>query len=173
MPVMERILPERYQYLRTRVWSVCIGTGGLKDEDWQLMGRMDDLRDGRFGNIRPVDGGLARVENLKSLTELHITGKSADDTGVMHLAQSLTKLRRLYVVGAPVGDVGMEGLAKAASLVLLSLSSCEMGDKGLMALAEMRSLQELTLHKLSLVTDEGLARFKAARPDVKLRVLKD
>ncbi len=172
MPVVEHLLPERFQYLRTRVWSVCLGCRNLNSGDWDAMQQMEYLRDGRFGSL-PSAESLQRVESLHGLTELHIGGLNVNDELLLHLPETMPKLQRLYLSGKTFTDAGIAALAKSTSLQEFSLFNSDISDSALMSLAQAPSLKNLTLSQTRELTDEGINQFKAARPDVKLRKLAD
>jgi hypothetical protein len=169
MRVMEKLLPERFQYLRTRVWSVCITTKSLKDEDWNAMRKMEYLRDGRFGGLAEGDAVLRRIETLQKLTELNLGGKAINDDNMGHLVESMPQVQRLFLNGENLGDAGIARIAKLPALQWFSLYNSRISDQGLMSLAGVASLRELILYKTSELTEEGVKAFKAAREDVKVQ----
>lgn len=168
MPVVEHLLPQRYQYLRTRVWSVCLGCRNLNSGDWDAMQQMEYLREGRFGSL-PNAESLRRVEALHDLTELYIGGHNVNDELLVHIPQSMPKLKQLHLSGNTFTDAGIACLAKSKSLQDLSIFNSEISDAGLMSLVPTKSLKTLALTQNSELTNEGTKKFKAARPDVQVR----
>jgi hypothetical protein len=170
MPVVEHLLPEHFQYLRTRVWSVCLGCRNLNSGDWDAMQQMEYLREGRFGSL-PSAESLRRVEALHGLTELHIGGLNVNDELLLHLPQTMPRLQGLWLSGNTVTDAGIAALAKSKSLQELRLFNSNISDIGLMSLAQIPSLKSVAIGQKSEVTDEGIQLFNAVRPDVNVRKL--
>jgi hypothetical protein len=173
MPVVEHLLPNRWQYLRTRVWSVCIDSERMTDHDWRTVQQLEYLRDGRFGRVPSSDAALQSLESLKGLTLLSISGENITDKQFAQLVGSMPKLEILVLSGKNMNDAALATVAKSKSLKQLSLARCEVTDRGLMLLVQTPSLKRLTLWQPAEMTDEGINQFKAARPDVQVRHVMD
>ena len=166
MPVMERLLPQRWQYLRTRVWSVCLDSKKLTPEEWAMMERMEYLRDARLG--LPAGSDMQHLARLKGLSYLQINSKEINDANLANI-ESLSKLGSLSLTGGRMSDAGIAHLKKLPVLESLSLYNVELDDRGLMSLAQLAALRQLRLDHPPSITEEGIQQFKAARPDVVLR----
>lgn len=173
MPVVEHLLPQRWQYLRTRVWSVCVDSKSMTDQDWQAVQQLSHVRDGRFGRIPSSDAAIRCIDSLKDLTLLNIGGENINDQKLAQFIQSMPKLETLSLSCNNITDAGIAAIAKSKSLRRLTLYNCDISANGLMSLTELPSLRELFLGKTLGLSDEDINHFKAARPDVKVRKLTD
>jgi hypothetical protein len=167
MPVIEHLLPQRYQYLRTRVWSVCVDSEKFTNDDWDQLPRLPCLRDVRLGRVPPNPAVLRRMESLKELTHLSMTSKNINDDYISRLAAKMPKLRELGLLGGNISDRGIARLAALKDLQWLRISGPEISDASLLSLAQMPSLRQITLLSSTNLSDEAIAQFKARRPDVK------
>ncbi len=171
MPIIQHLLPERYQYLRTRVWSVCIGASTLTDEDWQSIRQMENLRDARLGNLPVGEKIVSHIEALHGLTFLQLSCRTISDDDIARIVAAMPKLQNLQLSWPEITEKGLIGIAKSKSLQVLTLLHGEITDQAMTSLAQMPSLQQLLLSAKVSVTDQAIARLKAARPDVKVKRL--
>src|SRR5262249_25584113 len=96
-----------------------------------------------LSNFLATDRLMSDVGRLRDLEELWISMPSGLDDRLGYLAE-LPKLRMLH------------------------LSSADVTDRGLERLIGLKSLRELRLTGCSDITLQGIQRFQAARPEVKV-----
>ena len=112
------------------------------------------------------DDDLKAIVALKSLQNLSINGTDVTDAGAATLAQSQS-LAELVLYDTKITDKGMAELAKLPKLRLLSLFRLPLTDATLVALEKAPELNQLWLGE-NKFTLAGIAKFKAARPKVKV-----
>jgi hypothetical protein len=113
-----------------------------------------------------TDDGLADVAVLKNVISLNLRDTQITSAGLVHL-KGLTKLRRLHLERTKVGDEGIANLVNLPDLEYLNLYATMITDKSLDQLAGLKNLKQLYVWQTD-VTDAGVARFKKARPKVKI-----
>lgn len=112
------------------------------------------------------DEGLASVAALKNIVALNLRDTKISSAGLVHL-KGLTKLRRLHLERTQIDDKGIPNLMTLQNLEYLNLYGTKITDKSLDQLRELKNLKQLYVWQTA-VTDAGTARFKKARPDMKL-----
>lgn len=119
------------------------------------------LADGKIGNdhLKPLKG-------LKFVYGLNVRGKDIDDNGLQLLAET-PSLVRLNVERTKVTDAGLKHLANLQNLEYLNVYGNEITDAGLDAVVPMKKLKKIFLWQTK-VTIDGVAKLKAARPDLKI-----
>jgi hypothetical protein len=113
------------------------------------------------GCWRVTDDGLAVLEDLPELTELHLCTQApygwnptVGDRGLAHVAR-LTKLETLSLAGSAVTDEGLKSLKDLKNLKSLDLGKTAITDAGLRTLKGLTQLQSVNLCG-TLVTKEGV-----------------
>ncbi|WP_020472736.1 serine/threonine-protein kinase [Zavarzinella formosa] len=117
-----------------------------------------------IGKNIPTPKSLAALARLP-FTYLYSTNAPAPDPAVVKFLVGLPKLRSLYLIDSQITDVVVRDLAVSKSITNFSLSGSPVTDECLPALRDMTSLRNLGLLRTK-VTAAGIAKFKAARPDV-------
>jgi hypothetical protein len=151
-----------------RLW---LGHTHFTDEGAGSFAMLKDMRICGIGSKEKSSSGeaVAHLAGLTRLEDLSLLDNQATPEGIAHAAK-IQGLRRLDVSYAPnVGDATLKLLAAHPKLEgLLIGGSALITDEGVLALAESGSLKKLTLQSLKKVSEEAVARFKKARPNVDL-----
>jgi hypothetical protein len=108
--------------------------------------------------------GLSRLRRLRGLEALRVSDAGLRDDDLAYLAP-LVKLEELDLGRNPVTDAGMSHLAGLKALRFLALHGTQVTDSGLKPLRSLSSLKEIWI--ADGVSEEGLARFRAAMPSLK------
>ena len=111
-----------------------------------------------------VNGFRGRIKSLK--IERGDVSSKESLIGLLKVYPNLEKLD-LSLVRDLVDDDVLKQVAKLTQLTSLNLEGCE-EITDLAPLADMTQLTSLDLGWCTQITDEGLAAFRAARPDVKI-----
>lgn len=106
---------------------------------------------------------LAKFTNLTTLKMFQV--QNVSDESFKNLA-GLKKLKMLDVSKCPIGPVGADAIASLPALEELSLAESDIDDAGLAKIAGMKTLKKINLKTLNKATEAGLAKFKAAQPNV-------
>jgi hypothetical protein len=141
--------------------------------------------DARFhgaGGANMDDAGLAYVGKLVDLEELHLSKTQVTDRGLVHL-KDLKHLKTLILSNTKITDEGLKHLAGLTDLKRLDLDNYVyrdgkpirtvlITDEGLAELASLKNLELLSLRGClkgtGFITDEGVAKLKAAVPKSKV-----
>jgi hypothetical protein len=110
------------------------------------------------------DAGLIHLAALPNLQTLVLSDTELTDAGMPHLL-ACTELKYLNLDGTRITDAGVVLLRACSALTYLNLDHTQVTDVALNQLVACRELQYLSLHFITEVTDSGIDRFKAARPD--------
>jgi hypothetical protein len=129
--------------------------------------RLTRLEKLTLGNCDPItEAGLAHLAGLPRLhtLDIHLRNQRYDPR-LAHMsnadARELTEKLTTY------WDEDLAPLGKLPNLRQLSLGAHGITDRGLEILAGFPSLQTLVL-RVRMVSDEGVAALRAARPDLKI-----
>ena len=95
---------------------------------------------------------LAKLQNLAylSLARTLITGKTLGELA------PLKKLKDLQLGHNQICDGNLDGAKAIPNLLALRIQACQLNDKDLIAVGQMKSLTSLTLHENSKLTDKGI-----------------
>lgn len=133
----------------------------ITDDGLKHLAAHTGLKDIDLGVTLVSDTGVDDLVKLSNLESVGLSGTRLSDKGVAKLA-SLPKLRTLNIGYTKVTDLCLEHLA-ATGVKELMLYNTDVGDAGLLKVAELGGLQQLT--KLDLrgckVTDNGIKALKA------------
>lgn len=111
-----------------------------------------------------VDAELAPIEQFQKLETLEIWQTDLSDAGLPHIGK-LINLKSLDISKClGVTAAGVVELLPLTKLQTLNLSETGVDDAALEKLAALTQLKSLDL-RLTSVTDDGVAKFKAAVPD--------
>jgi hypothetical protein len=121
-----------------------------------------------INNSKMSDGGLASLAKLPKLETLSLQGNNFSDAGLASLKDS-TNLKQLHVgIGeSRITDDGMTHLKNLKNLELLDVQNTAVTDSGLNQLRGLTKLKEMWLGQTK-ITEEGIVRFKAAMPNLKV-----
>lgn len=157
----------------------------MTDEGLRHVGQLTRLTFLYMGRTRVTDDGLKHLATLKQLDNLSLDGTNVSDAGVDQLT-ALPKLERLALNNTQVTG---RGLHRLPNLMYLNLSGSQVDDEGLRDIVRLNNLRILTLQETCVtdaglehlkglpgrpqinligtqVTPEGVAQFKAARPEL-------
>lgn len=168
MPVIEHLLPQRYQYLRTRVWSVCVDAKKFTQQDWDALPQLPNLRDLRLGAVPTDESVLRRLETLKHLTYFSCNGLNLDDQATGRLLSGMPMLQTLILNSGGISDAGITQIKSLRQLQCLGAGGDALTDTGFLSLADMPSLRRIMLFRASQISNEAIQKFQALRPDVKI-----
>jgi hypothetical protein len=168
MPVIGHLLPQRYQYLRMRVWSVCVDAKKFTQPDWDTLPQLPDLRDVRLGVAATDESALCSLEALKGLTYFSCSSRSLDDRSVNRLIAAMPRLQSLILSSGGISDASVAQIKTLNELQCLGVGGDDLTDAGLLSLADMPSLRRVMLFRASQISDEAIGKFRALRPDVKI-----
>ncbi|MEW4528145.1 protein kinase [Maioricimonas sp. JC845] len=110
-----------------------------------------------------TDQGVAQLREMKHLRELRIGNTAITDQAVEHACR-WTTLVRLDLFGTDVSDAGVKHMTSLTHLRYLILQQTRVTDRSFEILRMLPALVELNL-KETAVTPEGVASFRAERPD--------
>ncbi len=119
--------------------------------------------------------GLVHLQTLPKLVDLNLWATRVGDQGMSHLAKmTWIKLLNLDRVGLPsegisLTSAGVKQLVTLENLECLHLGKTHVGDEGIMALATLSKLTAIDVNTCKNVTNEGLAKLRAARPDIQIK----
>ncbi|MBX3399329.1 MAG: protein kinase [Gemmataceae bacterium] len=143
--------------------------GNLQDEGLRHVGALSGIKIlSVYAMLGVTDAGAKHLEKLETLERLHVA--VSPFTNVAY--ESFAKLPKLTAITASanpqVSDAVASALAKSPALMSIGLEVTSIGDPGLAALAECKTLKNLNVHKTK-ITAAGAAAFRKARPDVVLQ----
>lgn len=119
-----------------------------------------------LSDAKVSDETLKPLAGLKCVVSLNVRGKEITDAGVAELADT-TGLVRLHLERTKVTDGCLKSLVKLEHLEYLNLYGTEITDAGLEAVVPIKSLKKLYVWQTK-VTIDGIAKLKAARPDLQI-----
>ena len=114
-----------------------------------------------------TDQGLEHLKGFPKLQQLRLNGLKITDAGMEHLA-GLPSLHLLEVAGTQISDAGLKHVRKLNNLNWLMLTGTKVSDAGLEELKGLPGLRTLWLERTKNVTEEGVAKLKAALPNCKV-----
>jgi hypothetical protein len=165
-PVTARFSGKGWQTLQTlsRLTHICTPYG-LTDEEMAGIATLQTVDEMEIDADRLTDAGLASIAKLRNLKVLHLVGTSMmTDEGLKALA-TLPKLRHLRLSG-PFTDKGLAYLAAAPSIKVMWLETPKATEDGLRELAQIKTLERLTVPWLDLITHRSMV-FLRAMPRLK------
>jgi Leucine-rich repeat (LRR) protein len=126
---------------------------------------------GTIGGSLVTNAGLRNLAELTSLEELYLRGERMGDAGLAYL-QDLPRLEYLALYGSHFTDDGCVHLKDIPSLRILSFheSLCRITDASLVHISDMPKLENLFLHPMRNITDDGLAHLSKMRSLKKLNI---
>jgi hypothetical protein len=138
----------------------------ISDAGLQHLSRMTSLVELDLTGTRVTGDGFRYLSGLSSLKFVTLDKTRANDEGLRHVA-ALPALEGLDLEATDVTDAGLVALESSRTLVELVLEGTRVTDAALDVIARIASLKRLNVLN-SGVTSDGVARFKSARPDVKV-----
>ena len=142
---------------------------GSPDATGAVLARLQPLKQLeriRLTGASIADSDLVYLPGLRQLRELEISLTTVTDDGLVHLLE-LPRLEHLDLGQTRVSDRGLEILARFPHLTRLTLDGTNISDAGLVRIAEMDSLEWLSLRD-TRVTEAGVRALKKRRPGLKV-----
>ncbi|HEY1188122.1 MAG TPA: hypothetical protein VGE74_10720 [Gemmata sp.] len=136
----------------------------LLDADYEKLGALKGLTKLTFyGNCKMTDAQAAHVGKLATIEELAINGTALSDDGFKSFA-NLKNLKALTIwhlgwQNKALTGTGFAALAGCPRLERFNFSGSTVGDDGLKAVAEVKTLTEVVCYH-TRITDEGLKHLK-------------
>jgi hypothetical protein len=165
-PVLAHFSADGWLSLRTlsHLEHICTPYG-LTDAQMAVIAALPAVREMEIIAPRLTDAGLAALARLRNLQVLHLEGTAMmTDEGLQALA-TLPKLRHLRLSG-PFTDRGLAYLSAAPALKALWLETPRATEDGLRSLAQIPSLERLTVPWLDLITHRSMV-FLRSMPNLK------
>jgi hypothetical protein len=106
----------------------------------------------------------------QSLEQLRLEATRIDN-GLADWLRKATNLRELDLSWTPMDDTMIDAVAGANNLSVLFMTGTNVSDESIDGIAKMRRLQEVDLQR-TRVTDAGIARLRAARPDLDINSIR-
>ena len=133
---------------------------GLTDSEMAGIATLPTVNEMEMVATRMTHAGLASIATMQNLLVLHLECTPAvTDEGLKALA-TLPKLRHLRLAGQ-FTDRGLAYLAASPSLKVMWLETPRVTEQGLRYLAQIQSLERLTVPWLDQITDQGLGYLKS------------
>jgi len=138
---------------------------GLTDAEMAGIATLQTVNEMEVVATKLTDAGLAAIARLRNLQVLHLEGTTVmTDEGLTVLA-TLPKLRHLRLSG-PFTDRGLAYLAAAPAIKVLWLETPRATEESLRSLAEIESLERLTVPWLDYITHRSIV-FLRSMPRLK------
>ena len=154
-----------------RQLEVLVLSKGITDKGLNHLRTLTSLRELRL-QVHNIRGpGLKNLEALPELRHLGLWGENLGDSGLRYI-EGLTQLKRIELRERELNitDLGLLRIAKLTGLEELSMVRIsDITDKGLAHLAPLKSLKLLNLNS-GKISDEGLAHLKALESLEELRL---
>lgn len=124
-----------------------------------------------FRSEKIRDADLVHVQRLENIQTLYLPNTSVTDVGLRDHVSKMKTLVNLYLVGSKVTQDGLQYLVELDRLRVLYVGDLPIGDKGLETIARLDGLVGLSLDR-TLVTDEGIRRHVATMPNIGMLFLR-
>jgi hypothetical protein len=175
----------------TSLESLNVGSTLMTDVGLERLTTLTNLKELTMGGNELGDAGLQALRQMPNLTYLDLSGRQGNDKNVWTVSMSnlglqavltlknLSDLRfsctstTVGIEGAKLGEVStlsitdkwLDQLGSLVRLQRLKVQGCgRVNDEAVAALIAMRALREIDLKGTS-VTERGVARLRAAKPD--------
>ncbi|MDB5352627.1 MAG: hypothetical protein JWN86_3874 [Planctomycetota bacterium] len=143
-------------------------SGGLTDNGVAQLKIMTNITSLHLENATITGRGLDHLAEIPKLEELHVPGNRFIDADLASLSR-MPHLKRLDVGGrsSEITDEGMKLIGNITTLEFVGIQDTNTSDAGLNRLRSLPNLKELRTGR-SKITPEGIQRFQADRPGVKI-----
>jgi eukaryotic-like serine/threonine-protein kinase len=121
----------------------------VADASLQRLQGLKHLGDLEISGTSITDAGIEKFQDLDTLWKLQLNYTSVTNDGLKRVGQ-LKNLRELWLAGNPVDDSGLEHLRNLTNLQVLVLDCAVLTDTGAAYLKEMKSLRRLTLARTNV-----------------------
>ena len=119
------------------------------------------LASGEIGNEQ-----IASVKDLGFILSLNLRGTKLNDEGAANLT-GLKGLERLHLEKTELTDAGLKHLLALENLSYLNVYGTKVTDASIEDIVKIKSLKKVYIWETG-ITIEGVAKLKAARPDLKI-----
>ena len=119
------------------------------------------LASGEIGNEQ-----IASVKDLSFILSLNLRGTKLNDEGAANLT-GLKGLERLHLEKTELTDAGLKHLLALENLSYLNVYGTKVTDASIEDIVKIKSLKKVYIWETG-ITIEGVAKLKAARPDLKI-----
>jgi len=137
------------------------------DQGARHLARLKYLKRLGIGSTDKASSGKALAAAVKlPLEELDLLDRQCTDQAIAFAAQIPTLWRLNVSHGPQVTDAAIRDIVQMPALTELSLGNTAVTDQGLGLLTKAKSLKKLTVRRAKGVTEQGIAAFKKARPEV-------
>jgi len=141
----------------TNLISLNLGESNISDVDLKRIGAMNKLESLRLHHCDKLsDQGLEVLKELTRLQHLDLSGcKGVTDKGLLN-AVGCESLRIISLVGAQGVQFKSKAFRKMRAIEELDLSSCNVGDEGLLIIGALQNLKKLKMAHCGKISDSGL-----------------
>lgn len=154
-----------YLLYETSLFKAEIHSPNVDNRSLSVFQKMHDVRFVDLSGTRITTKGVRQLAaSCKDVTNLNVSNTLVG-ADVGQEVVSFPWLWGLYLNDTHVTDKTAQNLSTMTRLRVLSLAGTQMGDEGLLALAQLPELQWLCIDATN-VTDAGRAEFQRQRPDV-------
>ena len=138
----------------------------IHDDQVACLKELPDLTEIHIDNAPITGTGFGALAHMSHLESLYLPGSSINDSGLASIG-GLSRLIQLQLSGTAITDLGIRHLTSLQQLTGLWLDKTSVSDVGLLQLVNLPKLAYLDL-TATHVTAEGIGRFKALRPAVRV-----
>lgn len=117
-----------------------------------------------LSNTNVTGAALQYLPSLTSLESLRLHGNEVPDASLSWLAR-LPKLKSFTVGPTGITDEGVKAIAELKSLEFAGICG-KITDAGLLYLADMKSLRAVNIFGCRLISADGVAQLRAAKPGI-------
>ena len=151
----------------SRLKNLSVSNVELSGEDLTAIGKMLTLIELNLSLTNLDDDGLARLTGLTNLNTLYLAETVLTDTGM----DSLSRFVNLKLLGLSAIAIKkrLTALAELENLQWVELSGMELSDEILAGLADVESLEIISMQQ-STYRQEALDQLKRARRDIELKL---
>ncbi|MDB5342956.1 MAG: inlA 5 [Schlesneria sp.] len=146
--------------LRNLTYLGCMNCEQISDEAVQGIENLTQLKTLYIGGVQFRDIGALRIDGLKELNELALSGQ-VTDVGLKAIAR-LPKLTILYLGGTQVTDACIADLLSLKHLKTLALDNRNITDAGVKEVVKLNELTTLHLGATK-ITDASMKELKTLR----------
>lgn len=132
----------------------------LKDEDLNIIARIENLEDLDLDFTQITDAGLANLKSCEKLRSLNLTQENLTDNAIDSILK-IPNLSELYIHHAAITDEGLKKISQLKNMQVLRVAPGFFTSEGLRQIQDMPKLRELdfsvnTMEPKSLITNKGI-----------------
>lgn len=146
--------------LRPELESAYFLSNEMTDDDLKWFAPLTKLQSVNISNNPLINGtGLVHLQNSPSLSDLRLAGCQFTADGIKALS-GLKQLQSLTLRFSNIKDDDLDAVSTMTNLNWLSLIGTDIGDRGLLKLANLPHLEHLYIGLCQRVTPEGIFALK-------------